>query len=107
MPFPSDLNPRIAITAGNIILNANGVVRGVTDWGTFTLPKPVRKLGTKYAVGHHFILRFDSNARTQHAVKRALSLDPRIIRYGVVKMGSKLSEIKDIAGKAAWETGHV
>ena len=29
-------------------------------------------------------------------------MDPRMIRYSVVQMGSKLDEIKDVAGKAEW-----
>ncbi|KAM3422944.1 hypothetical protein BST61_g427 [Cercospora zeina] len=92
----------ITRTTGNIILGAGGVVRGITNWGTFTLPNPARKQGATYREGHYFILRFDSSAKTQHAVRRTLGLDPRMIRYSVVKMGSKLEEIKDVAGKADW-----
>lgn len=55
-----------------------------------------------YHQGHYFILRFDSSAKTQHAVRRTLGLDPRMIRYSVVKMGSKLDEISDVGGKAEW-----
>lgn len=29
-------------------------------------------------------------------------MDPRMIRYSVVQLGSKLEEIKDVAGKADW-----
>lgn len=36
-------------------------------------------------------------------MRRTLGLDPRMIRYSVVKMGSKLEEIADVAGKAEWE----
>jgi small subunit ribosomal protein S6 len=93
---------RIAKTAGNQVLTAGGVVRGITNWGTFLLPKPVRKAGTLYHQGHYFILRFDSSAKTQHAVRRTLGLDPRMIRFSLVKMGSKLDEIAEIAGKAEW-----
>ena len=50
-------------------------------------------------------MRFDSSAKTQHAVKRTLGLDPRLIRYSIVKMGSKLEEIARVGGKAEWE-GH-
>ncbi|KAK3631415.1 hypothetical protein LTR56_006132 [Elasticomyces elasticus] len=93
----------IAKTTGNIILSRGGVIRGITNWGTFLLPKPARKQGAIYDQGHYFILRFDSGAQTQHAVRRTLGLDPRMIRYSVVKMGSKLEEIADVAGKAEWE----
>lgn len=95
---------RITRTTGNIVLAAGGVVRGITNWGTFTLPNPARKRGATYREGHYFIVRFDSGAKTQHAVRRTLGLDPRMIRYSIVKMGSTLEEIKDIAGKADWNT---
>jgi small subunit ribosomal protein S6 len=49
-------------------------------------------------------MRFDSSARTQHAVRRTLGLDPRMIRFSVVKMGSKLEEVSDVGGKAEWNT---
>lgn len=78
------------------------MIRGITNWGVFMLPKPARKQGATYHEGHYFILRFDSSAKTQHAVRRTLGLDPRMIRYSVVQMGSKLDEIKDIGGKADW-----
>ncbi|KAK3708580.1 hypothetical protein LTR37_011475 [Vermiconidia calcicola] len=92
----------IARTTGNIILSSGGVVRGISNWGTFLLPKPARKAGAVYHNGHYFILRFDSSAKTQHAVRRTLGLDPRMIRYSVVKMGSKLEEISDVGGLAEW-----
>lgn len=47
-------------------------------------------------------MRFDSSAQTQHVVQRTLGLDPRLLRYSVVKMGSKLEDIKDVAGRAEW-----
>jgi small subunit ribosomal protein S6 len=83
-----------------MVLEKHGVVRGVTNWGTFLLPKPTRKLQTSHNVGHHFIMRFDASARTQHALRRTMSLDPRLIRYSIVKMGTKFEDIKDIAGQA-------
>ncbi|KAL2358219.1 ribosomal protein S6 [Cryomyces antarcticus] len=92
----------IARTTGNIVLTAGGVVRGITNWGTFLLPKPLRKHQTLHHTGHYFIMRFDSSARAQHAVRRTLGLDPRMIRYSVVKMGSTLEQIKEVGGKAEW-----
>ncbi|OCK74726.1 37S ribosomal protein Mrp17 [Lepidopterella palustris CBS 459.81] len=92
----------IAKTAGSIVLNSGGVVRGYTNWGTFLLPKPARKLQSVHHTGHHFIMRFDSSAKTQHALKRTMGLDPRMIRYSIVKLGSKLEDIKDVPGEAAF-----
>ena len=128
---------RIAKTAGNIVLQRGGVVRGFTNWGVFALPKPMRDtssgatattqnqtssqsapddasispsstslasrqhlLHRKYYTGHYFIMRFDSDGRTQHMVRRTMSLDPRLLRYSVVKMGHRLEEISDVGGRA-------
>jgi small subunit ribosomal protein S6 len=33
-------------------------------------------------------------------LRRTMSLDPRLIRYSVVKMGIKFEEIKDVPGTA-------
>jgi len=94
---------RIAKTAGKIVLDRNGVVRGVTNWGTFLLPKPAKKLQTTHHVGHHFIMRFDASARTQHYLRRTMSLDPRLIRYSVVKMGTKFEDITHVPGQASFK----
>ncbi|KAF2273137.1 37S ribosomal protein Mrp17 [Westerdykella ornata] len=90
----------IAKTAGKIVLDQKGVVRGVTNWGTYLLPKPAKKLQTTHHTGHHFIMRFDASAKTQHILRRTMSLDPRLIRYSVVKMGEKFEHIKDVPGRA-------
>ncbi|KAH9839658.1 37S ribosomal protein MRP17, mitochondrial [Teratosphaeria destructans] len=93
----------ITRTTGSIILNSQGVVRGITNWGTFLLPKPARKQGATYTQGHYFIVRFDSSAKTQHAVRRTLGLDPRMIRFSLCKLGSKLEDVKGVPGKVAWD----
>jgi small subunit ribosomal protein S6 len=81
-------------------LSQRGVVRGYSNWGTFLLPKPAKKLQSTHQYGHHFIMRFDASARAQHALRRTMSLDPRLIRYSVVKMGEKFEDIKDVPGVA-------
>ncbi|KAF2138834.1 uncharacterized protein K452DRAFT_290479 [Aplosporella prunicola CBS 121167] len=95
----------IAKTAGSLILNSGGVIRGVTNWGIFQLPKPYRKHQVLHHTGHHFILRFDSSARTQHTMRRTIALDPRLIRFAVVKLGSKLDDIADVESIVPWGSG--
>ena len=109
----------IARSAGNLILQNGGVVRGYTNWGVYALPKPMQnrsetkqpssnepvdpyapKLSNKHTVAHYFIMRFDSNARTQHTLRKTWSADPRLLRFSVVKLGEKLGEIADVGGKA-------
>lgn len=48
-------------------------------------------------------MRFDASARTQHSLRRTMSLDPRLIRYSIVKMGTKFEEIKDVPGQASFK----
>jgi small subunit ribosomal protein S6 len=47
-------------------------------------------------------MRFDASGAVQTAVRRTLGLDPRMIRFSVVKLGDKLEEIKDVDGKVEW-----
>ncbi|KAF3402455.1 37S ribosomal protein MRP17 [Talaromyces pinophilus] len=93
---------RIAKNAGVQVLRSGGVVRGYTNWGTFTLPKPTTKHQARYSEGYHFIMRFDASGPVQSAVRRTLSLDPRMIRFSVIKIGDKLEEINDVPGRVDW-----
>ncbi|KAK7620047.1 ribosomal protein S6 [Phyllosticta citricarpa] len=104
---PGKLNEvkEIAKSAGTIILNSGGVVRGVTNWGVFQLPRPTRKHQMTHTSGHHFILRFDASSYAQHQLRRTMSLDPRLIRYTMVKLGDKLADIADVPGTAPWGSG--
>lgn len=69
------------------------------------LPKPRIKHQAKHTAGHYFIMRFDSSARIQHSVRKTLTLDPRMLRYTLVKMGDRLGEIKDVPGAADMRKG--
>ncbi len=40
-------------------------------------------------------------------VRTTLGLDPRMIKFSVVKMGRTLEEIKDVAGNVEWKKGEV
>ncbi|KAL4873698.1 hypothetical protein BDV12DRAFT_159436 [Aspergillus spectabilis] len=101
---PGSLNEvrEIARNAGIQVLRSGGVVRGYTNWGVFSLTKPTTKHQARHTKGHHFIMRFDAAGPVQTAVRRTLSLDPRMIRFAVVKLGDKLEEVKDISGQVEW-----
>jgi len=92
----------IARTAGSLVLRNGGVVRGLTNWGVFHLPKPRSgpRGGTKHNVGHYFIMRFDSGVETQQLIRRTLGLEPRLLRFNVVKLGTTLKELSEIGAKA-------
>ena len=101
-PICSLTDNSIARNAGIQVLRSGGVVRGYTNWGTFRLPRTTTKHQARYKEGHHFIMRFDASGPVQASVRRTLGLDPRMIRFSVVKLGDKLEEIKDVAGKVEW-----
>lgn len=47
-------------------------------------------------------MRFDSAAPAQLGIRRTLSLDPRMIRFSVVKLANKLEETRDVPGQVEW-----
>jgi small subunit ribosomal protein S6 len=58
-------------------------------------------------MGHYFIMQFDSSTAVQAEVRRTLGLDPRMIRFSVVKLGDKLgtkqSAVEHTDGKIEWK----
>ena len=38
-------------------------------------------------------------------VRTTLGLDPRMIKFGVVRLGGTLEAIKDVAGRVEWRKG--
>ena len=56
-------------------------------------------------MGHYFIMRFDSSAATQAEVRRSLGLDPRMIRFSVVKLGDKLAAKQGIESMEKYDGG--
>jgi len=59
-----------------------------------------RRAHTAYHThGQYFIMRFDSNSPTQHLIQRTLRLDPRMISFSVVKMGTTLKDVAGVKGK--------
>ncbi|KAI5807066.1 ribosomal protein S6 [Geopyxis carbonaria] len=92
---PTSMNEvrEIAKTAGMTILNGGGVIRSFTNWDKQLLPRRVRKHQTFYDRGYYFIMRFDSNAKAQEEMRNTLGLDPRMVKFSVVKMGNKLEDI--------------
>lgn len=55
-------------------------------------------------------MRFDSSAAAQENIRRTLGLDPRMVRFGVVKLGvgglarndKGLEGMKDVKGEVEW-----
>jgi small subunit ribosomal protein S6 len=41
-------------------------------------------------MGHYFVMQFDSSIPVQNEIRRTLGLDPRMIRFSILKVGDKL-----------------
>jgi len=91
----------VARTAGSLVIQNGGVVRGLTNWGVFHMPKPTKgpKGSAKHHIGHYFIMRFDASPQTQHSVRRTLGLEPRLLRFSCVRLGRSLGDIAEFGGK--------
>ena len=69
---------RIVLGAGQLVLQRGGVIRGIANWGTFSLPRMIYKAQAKHHTGHYFVMRYDASVDAQKAVCNTLRLDPRL-----------------------------
>ncbi|KAI1373010.1 ribosomal protein S6 [Hypoxylon crocopeplum] len=94
----------IVLTAGQLILQQKGVIRGVRNWGVFLLPRPVSIHQMRHHTGHYFAMRFDSSVETQQRVRNMLALDPRMIRHASVKLGDGKLRTLSRFGAPEWKS---
>ncbi|KAI1773650.1 ribosomal protein S6 [Hypoxylon cercidicola] len=92
----------IVFTAGQLVLQQKGVIRGIANWGVFLLPKAISVHQMRHRTGHYFAMRFDSSVATQHAVRNMLALDPRMIRHASVKLGDGKLATSSRFGAPEW-----
>jgi small subunit ribosomal protein S6 len=94
---------RIVRTTGSLVLNSGGSIRGIKNWGIFSLPKKTRKHQELRTEGHYFVMRYDASSQTQQNVRKTLGLDPRMIKFSSVKLGDgTLESISKISGNMSW-----
>jgi small subunit ribosomal protein S6 len=109
-PTPSPNVLRIASSIGSQVLSSRGVIRGLSNWGQFDLPRPTTKHQNQNFQGHYFVMQFDSSVSVQDTIKRQLRLDPRMIRFSVVRIGDKLGgkkgSLEKADGKISWGSGN-
>ncbi|KAI1435157.1 37S ribosomal protein Mrp17 [Xylaria sp. CBS 124048] len=97
----------LVIAAGQLILRGNGVIRGIQNWGRFSLPKAISVHQMRHTQGLYFAMRFDASVATQEEVRNMLRLDPRMIRHSSVKLGDgKLSTMSRMGG-VDWAGGNM
>lgn len=90
---------RIVLGAGQLILQQKGVIRGLQNWGKFSLPKAISVHQMRHTTGYYFAMRFDASVNTQESVRNMLRLDPRMIRHSSVRLGDgKLGTMSRMGG---------
>ncbi|KAK4120231.1 hypothetical protein N657DRAFT_649292 [Parathielavia appendiculata] len=93
----------IVLTAGQLILRQGGVIRDISNWGIFHLPRAVSRSQTRYTKGHYFVMRYDAGIATHQDVTKTLRVDPRVIRAGGVKLGDGKLETLSKFGAVKWK----
>ncbi|KAH8178762.1 squalene/phytoene synthase domain-containing protein [Sarocladium implicatum] len=94
----------IAQTVGTLVLRNGGVVRGLANWGVFSLPSPISVHQIKQTHGHYFVMRYDASAKIHDTVRTTLRLEPRMIRAAHVKLGDGKLATTAKFGAPTWKT---
>lgn len=101
----------VATTTGNLVLQHNGVIRNLINWGIFDLPHPKLAHQVTHYKGHYFHLTFDAGVPCTTEIKRTLKLNPHMINFGIVKLGDKLGgnsnergKIENVTGALEWNS---
>ncbi|RDA94530.1 hypothetical protein CP533_2761 [Ophiocordyceps camponoti-saundersi (nom. inval.)] len=95
----------IVKTIGSLILAKGGVIRGINNWGVFTLPKPISRKQMRYAHGHHFVIRYDSSPKVHEEIRDILATEPRMLRSAHVKLGDNKLDTLAKFGPPSWTSG--
>ena len=86
-------------------MQAGGVVRALNSWGTLTLPQRMKRhvrgeyvfriyfLGIQRKMRSYWTMHFDTSPRTLQSLNKLMRQDPRVIRWTVVKQGSKVEDV--------------
>ncbi|KAJ6558617.1 ribosomal protein S6 [Mycena vulgaris] len=75
------------------IMDAGGVVRKIDSWGTRTLPQRMRRHGNYHEIGDYWTMHFDTAPRTLLTLNSIMRRDPRVVRWTVLKLGSRPEDI--------------
>ncbi|KAL8280630.1 hypothetical protein RQP46_006953 [Phenoliferia psychrophenolica] len=90
----------LATTTSSLILANGGVVRSLDHWGTRNLPQRMKRgdgssfsgVCVRRALGY-WTMRFDANPPTVAALNERLRLDPRVLRWTTLKVGTTLAQV--------------
>ncbi|KAK8101105.1 mitochondrial 37S ribosomal protein bS6m [Apiospora kogelbergensis] len=93
----------IVTTTGALILRERGVIRGLSNWGVFSLPRATSVHQMRHSTGHYFAMRYDGSVETQKSVSKILRNDPRMIRHTSVKLGDGKLDTMSRIGAVGWQ----
>lgn len=83
------------------------MIRSLSNWGVFALPRAVSRNQMRHYNGHYFVMRYDASVRTQEQVRQTLGLDPRVVRSTSVKLGDGKLERLSKFGSIEWSKKEV
>ncbi|KAM0756118.1 hypothetical protein T439DRAFT_320812 [Meredithblackwellia eburnea MCA 4105] len=92
MPQLSATRSLLATTSSLVLANG-GVVRNIDYWGARNLPQKMKRGGVASSTGEYVTMRFDANPPTVKALNERLRLDPRVLRWTTLKVGTKFDEV--------------
>ncbi|KAJ7217957.1 ribosomal protein S6, partial [Mycena pura] len=75
------------------VLDAGGVVRKFDSWGTRSLPQRMHRHGNYHEIGDYWTMHFDTAPRTLLTLNSLMRRDPRVIRWTILKLGSRPEDI--------------
>jgi ribosomal protein S6 len=79
------------------------VVRGISNWGVFSLPRPISIHQMKHTHGHYFVMRYDSSTKVHEEIRNNMRLEPRMIRATHVRLSDGRLESMAKFGKPDWK----
>lgn len=77
------------------VLDNGGVVRRIHFIGTNTLPYKRVIDGHAHYVADFWQMNFDASPQLMRNVDRTLSKDPRVLRTGMIRLGSRIQDMAD------------
>ncbi|KAJ3844679.1 ribosomal protein S6 [Lentinula raphanica] len=82
------------------IMNNGGVVRKIDSWGTYALPQRMKRHAGYNSYGDYWTLHFDTSPRTLQSLNKIMRQDPLVLRWTVLKLGSKAEDLASQGRKA-------
>ncbi|KAL0956524.1 hypothetical protein HGRIS_002664 [Hohenbuehelia grisea] len=75
------------------VMDKGGIVRNLNYWGTLTLPQRMRRHNVTESTGDYWTMHFDTSPRTLRGLNSIMRRDPRVLRWTVLSLGSKIEDV--------------